>query len=134
MKKTIRLFIVLSVLILSTSSIFSQSKITKDELVGIWAVKDGSGDFDKESIGSTFDFQKSGQAIVELAPMDVPRTKDNEGKGKWSLNGNEIVINVLNEKNQLGDNMEMTVTKYENGLLYVKTKPDAIDVILERIK
>lgn len=134
MKKSIQLFTVTMLFAFANTTVFSQSKIAKDELVGIWTVKDGSGDFDKESIGSTFDFQKSGQAIVELAPMDAPRTKDNEGKGKWTLTGNEIVINVLIEKNQLGDNMEMTVTKYENDLLYVTTKPDNIAVILERKK
>ncbi len=128
MKRTIQLFLLLSVLTLNVSPLLAQGKITEKEMVGNWVLTGGSGEeFDREMIGDIFTFEK------DHSLTKVEKSSGEKEIGDWTLDANilTMIAYYSDDKNDPEKDV-LTVTQFDGKKLYLFYEEDDFSVVLER--
>lgn len=134
MKKYFYSIVILLFTLVGGTSIFSQSKITTEQLVGSWEIVKFNGkDEEKDILGSVFHFKPSGVLIADK-PKSETVQKDSQKKGIWKVIDNNIVLYKEDEDPQKDKGTTLTVTRFEGNMLFLHDEKEKVSVVFERIK
>lgn len=115
-------------------SLFSQTRITQEQLVGDWKLTKGEGkEFEDDVIGSIFHFQKSGILVADKPSFKEDQTV-NQKKGTWKVASNTIVLYNEDEDPKKDKGLVLEVNWYEGDLLSVYDTETKIIIVFERVK